>query len=92
MKQLFLIVALIGSGAISLSVAYSKDDSSRPDGIPLASWIAIGTDSGLVITHSGGRNTPGISIPSLSGYFVARKDGKWVMLEPELTDRFSHTT
>jgi hypothetical protein len=85
-------IALIGICAVGLSVAYSKEEPARPDGVAASSWIALGTDAGFVITGNADRNNLGVLTPSLSGYFVARRDGNWIKLEPELTERFSHAS
>lgn len=92
MKQIVSAIALISVFAVGLSVAYSNEEPARPDGVAVSSWVALGTDAGFVITGGSDRNNMGVVTPSLSGYFVARRDGKWIKIEPELTERFSHAS
>ena len=59
MKRVVCATALLGICAVGLAVAYSKEERARPDGVASASWVALGTDAGFVITGSSNRNNLG---------------------------------
>jgi len=76
--------AVAGSAlALALSLAFAHPDSARPHGVAANAWIPLTPDAGFVVT---GGNSQLVNLggqPTVSGYLMARRDGKWFRLEPE---------
>jgi hypothetical protein len=84
---------LIGTALLSLalSLAAAHPDAARPEGVQSDAWIPLTADAGFVIA-GGGSSTTKLGLgPSLSGYLMARRDGKWIRLELEAAGRMVPT-
>ena len=86
-------VAVVGSALLLVvSLALAHPDISRPDGVAANAWIPLTADAGFVVT---GTNSEMVRLggapPSVTGYLMARRDGKWVRLDPEAGGRFMPT-
>jgi hypothetical protein len=67
-----------------LSLALAHPDNARPDGIAANAWIPLTADAGFVVTGNNSQMVRlGGASPSVTGYLVARHNGKWVRLEPQ---------
>jgi len=85
--------AVVGSALLlTLSLALAHPDISRPDGVATNAWIPLTADAGFVVT---GTNSEMVRLggapPSVTGYLMARRDGKWVRLDPEAGARLMPT-
>jgi len=75
----------VGSSALALalSLALAHPDTPRPDSVAANAWIPLTADAGFVVT---GTNSEMVKLgvaPSVTGYLMARRDGKWLRLDPE---------
>jgi hypothetical protein len=77
-------IAVAGSAlALTLSLALAHPDTPRPEGVAASAWIPVSADAGFVVTRNDSRVTSSAAGPSVRGYLMARRDGKWVRLELE---------
>jgi hypothetical protein len=85
--------AVVGSALLlAVSLALAHPDISRPDGVAANAWIPLTPDAGFVVTGSNSEMVRlGGDPPSVTGYLMARRDGKWVRLDPEAGARFVPT-
>jgi hypothetical protein len=72
--------------SLLLSLAIAHPDGSRPDGVASEAWIALSPEAGFVVTGA----AHGTTTPSLNGYLMARRDGKWMRLEPQTGGQLVH--
>jgi hypothetical protein len=86
-------VAVVGSALLLVvSLALAHPDISRPDGVAANTWIPLTPDAGFVVTGSNSEMVRlGGEPPSVTGYLMARRDGKWVRLDPEAGARLIPT-
>ena len=81
MKKLWAIVVIGCVVGIATPLVLAQGGAAKPDGIAADSWVPLGNDAGFVVTRevSGSLTVPG----ALNGFFMARRAGNWVRLEPE---------
>jgi hypothetical protein len=84
MNKAAAFVVLGSTLILTLSLARAHSDSPRPEGVAPNAWIPLTADAGFVVT---GNNSQMVRLggerPAVTGYLVARHDGKWVRLEPQ---------
>jgi hypothetical protein len=74
---------LIGSALwLVLSLALAHPDAERPGAISADAWIPLSPDAGFVVTGGARSGKPGMG-PTVNGYLMARRDGRWLRLDPE---------
>jgi|HubBroStandDraft_4_1064222.scaffolds.fasta_scaffold2468809_1 hypothetical protein len=85
--------AVVGSALLLvMSLALAHPDIPSPDGVAANAWIRLAPDAGFVVTGSNSEMVRlGGEAPSVTGYLMARRDGKWVRLDPESGARFIPT-
>jgi hypothetical protein len=84
MKKALAFAGAAAVLALALSLAFAHPDSgARPDGVPGSAWIPLTDDAGFVVTGSISQMTSPGAAPSVRGYLMARRDGRWVRLDPE---------
>lgn len=66
--------------ALALSFASAHPDGARPEGVAANAWIPLTAEAGFVVTGASSRLG---AQPTVTGYLMARRQGKWVRLEPE---------
>jgi hypothetical protein len=76
MTTTMLALLLIGSAATRDGHAATE---SMPFGVSHDNWIALGEDVGFLIVQESEAD----GVPSLRGYFLARRDGSWMRLDSE---------
>jgi hypothetical protein len=56
-----------------------------PPNVPVGSWLPLGVDWGFVVVAAELRSSTGIRRrePVVEGYFMARRSGVWIRLEPD---------
>jgi hypothetical protein len=92
MKNAAAFAGACSALALVLSHASAHPDTgARPDGVPANAWIPLTADAGFVVTGGGSQMTTAGAAPAVRGYLIARRDGKWVRLEPEGGGRFVPT-
>jgi len=52
-------------------------------GVSANAWIPLTADAGFVVTGADSTPTSVGPASSVTGYLMARRDGKWVRLDPE---------
>jgi hypothetical protein len=73
---------LIGSAMwLVLSLALAHPDAERPGGIAADAWIPLSPDAGFVV--AGARSGKADMGATVNGYLMARRDGRWLRLDPE---------
>jgi hypothetical protein len=72
--------------SVALSFALAHPDADRPNGVAAEAWIPLSADAGFVVTEGAAH---GATTPSVNGYLMARRDGKWIRLEPETGGRLT---
>jgi len=83
--------AVVGSALLlAVSVTLAHPETSRPDGVAANLWIPLTADAGFVVTGTNSVRLAGES-PSVTGYLMARRDGKWVRLDPQAGGRVMPT-
>lgn len=84
MKKTAVFAGACAVVALVLSLASAGPSVvSRPAGVAANAWIPLTADAGFVVTGADSRRTiPGLA-SSVTGYLMARRDGKWVRLDPE---------
>jgi len=85
MKRTVILVMLGSALALALPFVFAHPDESRPADVAANAWIPLGADAGFVVTHSNSAKLG--AAPTVSGYLMARRDGKWVRLEVEAGGR-----
>jgi hypothetical protein len=84
--------AVVGSAlALALSLALAHPDTPRPEGVAANAWIPLTADAGFVVTGTSSEMVNVGAERSVTGYLMARRDGKWVRLDPEGGGRFMPT-
>ena len=84
--------AVVGSAlALALSLALAHPDTPRPDGVAANAWIALTADAGFVVTGTNSEMVNAGVARSVTGYLMARQEGKWVRLDPEGGGHFMPT-
>ena len=74
---------LIGSALwLVLSLALAHPDAGRPGGIAADAWIPLSPDAGFVVI-GGDRSGKAATGATVNGYLMARRDGRWLRLDPE---------
>jgi hypothetical protein len=81
--------AIVGSALLlAVSLALAHPDIPRPDGVAANAWIPLTADAGFVVTGTNSEMVRLAGEPtSATGYLVARREGKWVRLDPEAGGR-----
>ncbi len=69
--------------ALALSLASAHPDGARPEGVAADAWIPLTAEAGFVVTGANSQLTRLGAQPTVTGYLMARRKGKWVRLEPE---------
>jgi len=69
------------SSAVILATA--SPDAARPPGVAAQTRIPLGAEAGFVVTGTPPTSKVTTTTPAVSGYLMARRDGKWVRLEAE---------
>jgi hypothetical protein len=96
---LFLMVASVLS--LALSPALAHPDTPRPDGVTAEAWISLGPDAGFVVTEgvweakvvtNGAVELKRGINPTVNRYLMARRDGKWIRLDPQASARIVPTS
>jgi len=74
--------AVVGSALLlAVSVTRAQPETSPPDGVAANLWIPLTADAGFVVTGTLVRLAG--EPPSVTGYLMARRDGKWIRLDPQ---------
>ncbi len=81
------LAGLIVAGAVIVGIipyARSGDAPAVPPGVAAHNWIPMGERAGFVITSAANDYKNGLrSEPNvLKGYFMLRRDGVWLRMEP----------
>ena len=84
MKSTISRILLVACLCTLCFVAGAQPQSVSPPGIAADRWLPITPTLGFVITGGG---TPGMppssAVSTVTGYFMAVKDGKWIRLDVE---------
>jgi hypothetical protein len=92
MKKAAVFAGAFSALALVLSLAFAHPDGARPDGVSANAWIPLTPDAGFVVTGGNSQMAKLGVQPTVTGYLMARRDGKWVRLEPEAAGRVVPTT
>jgi hypothetical protein len=87
MKKAGAFVLIGAAASLALSLAFAHPGPDRPPGVSTESWIALSPDAGFVVTA----NSLDPQGRYVHGYLMARRDGKWVRLDPETAGRLTRT-
>lgn len=71
------------AASLAISFALAQTDPPRPPGVAEQAWIALGPDAGFVVTERGSNSRALAGQPYVRGYLMARRDGRWVRLDPD---------
>ena len=92
MKNATAFVGACSALTFVLSLACAHPNAAaRPDGASVDAWIPLTANSGFVVTAGNPHVTGPGAVPSVRGFLMARRDGKWVRLDPEGVGRFVPT-
>jgi hypothetical protein len=83
MKKTMVFVVFGVAASLGLSFAFAQQDAPRPPGVASEAWVALGPDAGFVVTQSGANPTELRARPYVHGYLMARREGKWIRLDPD---------
>jgi len=81
MKKTVAFLVIVSGLSLALSLALAHPEAARPAAVPADSWIALSPDAGFVVSGTAA-GKPGTG-PAVDGFFMARRDGKWVRLDPD---------
>jgi hypothetical protein len=92
MKNATAFVGACSAVTLVLSLACAHPDAAaRPDGASVDAWIPLTANSGFMVTAGNSQVTGPGAVPSVRGYLMARRNGKWIRLDPEGAGRFVPT-
>jgi hypothetical protein len=84
MKKAAAFAGACAALALVLSLALAHPyAAARPAGVSANAWIPLTADAGFVATGSDPQMSRPGPASSVRGYLMARRDGKWVRLDPE---------
>lgn len=83
MKRTVTLIMLGSALALVLPFVSAHPNDSRPSNVGANAWIPLGADAGFVVTGGNSQLAKLGAAPAVSGYLMARRDGKWVRLDVE---------
>jgi hypothetical protein len=84
MKKAAVVAGACAALALVFSLAVAHPyAAARPGGVSANAWIPLTADAGFVVTGNDSQASKVAPTSSVTGYLMARRDGKWVRLDPE---------
>jgi hypothetical protein len=76
---------VLGAAACLLAISFAPAQTyrPRPPGVSEQAWIPLGVDAGFVVTERGSNAQDLADSPTVHGYLIAWRNGRWIRLDPE---------